>query len=116
MKLLAVVRPIVAAALAVSLTLQPVHAVYNANMTGVVVDVLTYTEGTQIYFRLDNQPASHPACNAVYFSIDQAVPSENRKALLARLLLAMANGNPTNVGFDNSGNCSHGYIRAHRVG
>lgn len=35
---------------------------YDENMTGKVTHVLTYTDGDHIFFRLDNQPDSHPQC------------------------------------------------------
>lgn len=94
----------------------PALADYNANMDGVVTHVLVYSEGDQIYFRLDNQLTSHPACDASLFSIDASTPADRRKMMLARLLLAKATKEPMNVGYDATGNCSHGRIRVHRVG
>jgi hypothetical protein len=91
-------------------------AVYNANMNGVVTEVLTYTDADYIYFRLSNQPTTHPSCLPGYFVISSAVPADRRKQLLARLLLAKASGETINIGYDNSGDCTDGYIRVHRVG
>ena len=93
-----------------------VHAEYNANMQGVVTEVLTYTHGDQIYFKLDNQPSTHPRCETDFFSIDASIPAERRHQLLSRLLTAYATGKRVNIGYDNKGNCSHTRIRAHRVG
>lgn len=90
--------------------------VYNANTSGIVTMVITYTDSDQILFRLENQPSSHPACNANYFSVPAETPADRRKAMLARLLLAKATGETINVGFDGTGACSSGYIQAHRVG
>ncbi|RYV04096.1 hypothetical protein SOPP22_01455 [Shewanella sp. OPT22] len=88
---------------------------YNANMKGKVTHVLTYTSGAQIYFRLENQP-SHPTCKANYFSIDASTPDNARQQALSRLLLAYAKGENVNIGYDKESDCSHGYIRVHRVG
>jgi hypothetical protein len=92
------------------------HAVYNANMYGVVTDVLIYTDADYIYFQLSNQPTSHPSCLPGYFVISSAVPADRRKQLLARLLLAKASGETIAIGYDNSGDCTDGYIHVHRVG
>jgi hypothetical protein len=94
----------------------PAVAGYNENMQGVVADVVLYAYDDKIYFRLENQPTTHPACNPAYFAIDTATPADRRKMMLARLLLAKATKEPMNVGFDKDGDCSHTYIRAHRVG
>ena len=95
---------------------QSTVAVYNANMVGVVTDVLTYTHSDLIFFRLSNQPTTHPECSTDYFSIDASVPSERRQQILSRLLTAYATGKEINIGFDNAGDCSHTRIRVHRVG
>jgi hypothetical protein len=92
------------------------YAEYNANMTGVVKDVLTYTDEDKIFFRLENQPSSHPQCNPDFFSIDASIPADRRQAVLSRLLTALATGEPINIGFDKDGQCSHNRIRTHRVG
>lgn len=94
----------------------PAVAGYDENMQGVVADVVLYAYDDKIYFRLENQPSAHPACNPVYFAIDTATPADRRKMMLARLLLAKATKEPMNVGFDKTGDCSHTYIRVHRVG
>ena len=70
----------------------PVYAVYNANLPGKVVNVLTYTENGGILFTLGNQPASHPQCTNVYFAIDATIPAEIRHQLLSRLLIAYSTG------------------------
>lgn len=92
------------------------HAGYNANMTGKVTQVLTYTCTDQIYFRLENQPKSHPSCGVDFFSIDASIPEARRQQVLSRLLIAYASGTPINIGYDKEGDCSHGRIRVHRVG
>ena len=94
----------------------PAHAVYDDNMSGVVTFVLTYADDGRIFLQLDNQPATHPTCNPDFFSIDAAVPDAIRSQLLSRLLVAYANGESVNIGFDSQGNCSHGRIRVHRIG
>ena len=89
---------------------------YNANMRGVVTHVLTYTQDGRVYFRLDNQPGSHPACSTDYFSIDASVEPNVRQQLLSRLMIAYATGESVNVGYDDESDCSHSRIRVHRVG
>lgn len=106
---------IVAAAAGLLLT-HSAGATYNANMSGVVTFLATYTDGDYIYFRLANQPASHPQCNPSYFVIPETVPENRRNRAFALLLTAKQTGEPLNIGFDHSGDCAHGYIRVHRVG
>ena len=89
---------------------------YNANISGVVTQVLTYTGSDQILFRLNNQPSSHPQCNVDFFSIDPSLPADRRSVVLSRLLIAYSSGKPVNIGYDSEGDCSHGRIRVHRVG
>lgn len=89
---------------------------YNANLYGVVTDVLTYSDTGRILIKLDNQPSSHPVCSPIYFAIDETLPQERINRMLARALVALTSGAPANIGYDNAGNCAHGYIRAHRVG
>ena len=96
--------------------LLPAFAAYNANMQGKLSDVMVYSDGDYIYLRLENQPDSHPQCNPSYFVIAATVPLERRKMMLARLMMAYASGEVVNLGYDSQGDCSHGYIRVHRVG
>lgn len=94
----------------------PSQAVYNANLAGVVVDVVVYSDSDLVLFKLNSQPTTHPLCTPAYFAVGTDVDPTRRKVLLARLLLAKATGEPTNVGYDKDGACANGYIRAHRVG
>ena len=94
----------------------PSYAVYNANMSSVVTEVLTYPEATYIFFTVANQPTSHPACNPTLFVVPSTTDSESRKMIYARLLTAYVTGRETNIGYDAVGDCAHGYIRVHRVG
>ena len=96
--------------------MQSAYSLYNANMVGVVTEVLTYTNNDQILFRLDNQPSSHPLCLTDFFVIDPTIPTDRRNRILSRLLLAYALGKPVNVGYDKDGDCAQGRIRVHRVG
>ena len=91
-------------------------AVYNDNMTGTVSQIMTYADGDYIYFTLSNQPTSHQACSPQYFVISEDVPYQRRQMLLSRLLAAYTTKDAINIGFDNSGDCVHGYIRVHRIG
>lgn len=92
------------------------EADYNANMTGVVTEVLTYPSG-EILFRLANQPSSHPSCVMTdYFAIDTTANSAAVNRMYARLLSAHALGEAVNIGYDNQGDCVGGRIRVWRVG
>lgn len=92
------------------------RAAYNANTSGVVISVVTYTDADYILFRLSNQPASHPSCNSNFFAISSTVSADRRKNMLARLLLAKATGEPIDIGYDNTSDCADGYIHVYRVG
>ena len=109
------IRVLVVAALAV-VGSSPTLAGYNANMQGVVTNVLTYAVDGRIFFRLSNQPSSHPQCASDYFSIDASVPDTARSQLLSRLLVAYTTGEAITVGYDSQGDCSHSRIRVHRIG
>ncbi|MEP3451742.1 MAG: hypothetical protein ABJN65_00995 [Parasphingorhabdus sp.] len=94
----------------------PATAVYNANVSGKISDLITYTDGDYIYFRLDNQPATHPTCNPSFFVIDGATPAQRIDRLYSRAVAAKASGETVYIGYDSQGDCAHGYIRVHRVG
>jgi hypothetical protein len=89
---------------------------YNANITGVVSDVATYEYSGQILIRLQNQPTSHPQCSPTYFAIDETTPEAHMDRMVARVLTALATGQPVTIGYDNAGNCAHSFIRIHRIG
>lgn len=109
------IRVLVVAALVI-VGSSPTLAGHNANMQGVVTDVLTYPLDGRIFFRLSNQPSSHPVCTPDYFSIDASVPDSVRSQLLSRLLVAYTTGETITIGFDSQGDCSHSRIRVHRIG
>lgn len=88
----------------------------DSNYAGEVEGFYVYTDGDYIYFRLKNQPQTHPGCNPKYFVVSEDVPQERRRALLARLSIAYSLKEPVNIGYDGQGNCVHGYIRVHRIG
>jgi hypothetical protein len=104
------------AVLAAFLAAPSANATYDTNMTGVVLEVATYADADSIYFRLQNQPSSHSGCNAGYFALSASTPATRLNRLLARLLAAQATGEVVNIGYDGSGDCVDGFIRAHRVG
>jgi hypothetical protein len=96
----------------------PAHATYNANLSGNVVDVMTYTNG-ELLFILSNQPTSNGSCNAAYFELDESATTDSAafNRMYARLLEAYATGTPVNVGYDDAGNCaSGGAIQVYRIG
>jgi len=94
----------------------PLYAQYNANMKGVVTDVLIYSDSNLVLFRLDNQPSTHPLCAVDYFSIGVDIPYDRVKSLISRLLMAKATKERINIGYDAVGDCSQNRIRVHRVG
>ncbi len=94
----------------------PVSAGYDANMTGVIESVLTYSDASYVLFRLQNQPTSHPSCNPYYFALSDSLPGDRLSRLTARLLTAYALGETITIGYDSLGNCAHTFIRGHRVG
>lgn len=85
-------------------------------MQGTLTGVYVYTDGDYIYFRLNNQPTSHPKCKSNYFVIPSTVPQNRREMLLSRLLTAYSMKEKVNIGYDNSVECANGYIKVHRVG
>jgi hypothetical protein len=90
-------------------------AVHNANMTGVITMLSTYSDGDYIYIQLSSHPA-HPTCNNQFFVIPSTIPENRRNSMLARLMLAKATGEAVIIGYDAVGDCAHGYIQVHRVG
>jgi hypothetical protein len=94
----------------------PTYAAYNANTSGVVAWVASYTDGDYIYFGLQNQPTSHPQCSPYYFVITADVPENRRNQAFAQLLTSKQTGTAINIGYDATGDCAYGYIRVHRVG
>jgi len=92
------------------------HANYDANMSGIVDVVATYTDADYIYIRLTNQPTSHNGCNPAFFVILEDIAQNRRNQMFAQLLAAKASGSPVNIGYSANGDCAHGYIRVYRVG
>jgi hypothetical protein len=112
MNKLTVLVVVLASGLAASM---PAGAVYNANVTGKVMMVITYADADYIYFSLDNQPTGLP-CAAGYFAIPSSVPQNRRNQAFAQLLAAKETGTPLNIGYDSQGQCVEGGVQAHRVG
>ncbi len=93
------------------------HAGYDANFTGKVTAVLTYSYSTQILIRVAGQPTSHPTCtNFDLLAIAADVSAESRQLIMSRLMLAYATGEVVNIGYDKTGGCVDGRIRVYRVG
>lgn len=93
------------------------NAAYDINANGQVGAIITYPNLAYVYVQLKNQPTSHPACNPAYFVIEETIPSDRRKFMLARLALAYALQENVNIGYDSQGNCSSGgYIPVLRLG
>jgi len=102
--------------LAILLISYTTFAAYNSNMSGVIKNIMVYTDGDYIYLRLMNQPISHPTCNPQFFVIDGSISIDRRQMLLSRLMMAYASKENVNIGYDGTGSCANGYIRVHRVG
>jgi len=111
-------RVLVLAAAALACIASPfsARAVYNANMSGIITDVLVYPDSPWVLIKLQNQPTSHPACNAQYFAFGGDAPPENKRFMYARALMALSQGTAVAIGYDASGDCASSYIRVHRIG
>ena len=92
------------------------YAAYNSDISGVVTDVVVSTGSDYIYFKLNNQPVTHPQCNPEYFAISSTLSADRRRVLLSRAMLSQATERPMSVGYDNLGSCSGGYIRIYKLG
>lgn len=91
------------------------QAGYDANMSGKVVSVMTYSSGA-VLFRLDNQPQSHPQCKSTYFAIPSSTKDSITNRFLSRLLAAYSTKETINIGFDSKGDCAESWISVHRIG
>lgn len=90
---------------------------YNANFSGKVTNILTYTSTSQILVKVSGQPTSHPQCtNLDFLVIDSNTPDNIRQIVLSRLLLAYSTGEVVNIGYDKDGSCIGGRIKIYRVG
>lgn len=106
------------ASLFMCITLVPSIAVaeYNSNVSGELQHLMIYADGDYIYFRLKEQPITHPTCKTDYFVISEDVPESRRNRMYSRLLAAYAAKESVNIGFDGKNECVHGYLKVHRVG
>ncbi|WP_096087864.1 hypothetical protein [Agaribacterium haliotis] len=94
-----------------------VHADYDANFRGKILDVITYPYNDTILIRVENQPKSHPICgNFDYLALDAGVEEHRRQYVFARMLAAYAAGEVVNIGYDSKDLCSGDRIRIYRVG
>jgi len=90
---------------------------YDANFSGKITNVLTYTGSTQILIRVEGQPTSHPTCSILdYLSIAPDISAESRSLVMSRILTAYATGEKVNIGYDKTSGCVGSRIRVHRVG
>jgi hypothetical protein len=90
---------------------------YDANFSGKITNVLTYTGSTQILIRVEGQPTSHPTCTTLDFlSIAPDISTESRNLVMSRILSAYATGEKVNIGYDKTAGCVGSRIRVHRVG
>lgn len=105
------VKGVAIALLAIIAGAGPVNAEYNSNIVGTITNVLTY-DGGHFLFTLSAMPAS-PCAN--YFVVPNDIPVDGRQMLLSRALMAKANGEPINIGYDNK-TCVNGWFRVHRIG
>ena len=94
-----------------------VHAVYNANQTGVVAAVWVY-DGGHIAVRMSPMPVS--GCTYNDFFIIPTPPDVTElayKAMYARALSAHALKETIDIGYDNSGGaCFWSRPRIHQIG
>ena len=103
--------------LAILILSSPAFAGPNDKISGIVIEVCTFTDNGRIYFKMTNQPTRHPTCsNTDSLSIDASVSSDIRHQILSRLLTAYATSKPTDIAYNGDGNCSHTRIRVNEVG
>jgi hypothetical protein len=90
---------------------------YDANFSGKITNVLTYTGSTQVLIRVEGQPTSHPTCTRLdYLAIAPDISAESRNLVMSRILSAYVTGEKVNIGYDKTGGCVSSRIRVHRVG
>lgn len=92
-------------------------AVYDSNISGKIVHLITYDNSNLILIQLENQSTlSGHNCSYVFFAIDPTTTEGRLDRMYSRAMLAFGSGTPINIGYDGNGNCANGYIRVHRVG
>jgi len=71
-----------------------------------------------LLFKLTNQPTSNGSCDADFFELEPSATANDAafNRMYARLAQAYATGESVNVGFDNAGCGTSGYIRVYRIG
>jgi hypothetical protein len=92
---------------------------YNANWTGTVTGVSTYSYNDQIVFSLNSMPSQPPGtCITTFFAIDiNSTDTESRNRMYATLLSAFLTGQTISIGYDSTGaSCTGSFIQAFRVG
>ncbi len=95
--------------------LNPVNAGYDANVSGVIQGLYSYSGGL-VLFSLSTQPSSHPTCNRALFALATDLSEAAANRMYSRLLTAYTTKQAINIGYDSQGDCGNGYIRVHRVG
>lgn len=90
---------------------------YDANFSGKITHVLTYTHSDELLIRVEGQPTSHPICKSFDFmAIDISIPAERRQVVLSRIMLAYSLGEKVNIGYDSKDECIGSRIKVYRVG
>lgn len=93
---------------------------YNANFSGKITHVLTYTSSSTILLRIESMPGSdsESTCSQFdYMQLDPNISEENKQYVFARILTAYASGEVVNIGYDKIGSCtSTGRMTIYRVG
>ena len=92
---------------------------YNANWSGTVTSLNTYSYNDQIIFSLSSMPSlPSGTCSTAAFAISTGdTDAESRNRMYATLLSAYLTGQSITVGYDNTGaSCSETYVLAYRVG
>lgn len=94
-----------------------VHAVYNANTTGVVAAVWVY-DGGNVAVRLSPMPVSGcPYNDFFYIPAPPELSDVAYKAMYARALAAHAMKDTITIGYDNTGGgCIWSRPRIHQIG
>lgn len=85
---------------------------YDAQITGNISMLETYPSG-YIHIALDNQPTSHPSCDARMFVVHDSTAAHLRQKMLSDLMEAQQGNMQVMIGYDSQGDCVKGKIRVY---
>jgi hypothetical protein len=101
--------------LSLLLFLSPLHADNDVTISGEIKALYAYEGSTAIYFQLNNQPESHPECDASKFVINTNLTEPIKADMTTKIFNAYNSKSPLTIGYDGQGNCTEGYISANKI-